>query len=134
MWCLARGGPFNYLSDKYPQMAHFTNAYQKRTQSWPDGYTICCYDSFLAWRQAVRLAGTVEPVSVARALKGLRFSSLRGERIIRAVDGQMDCPTYFGKLVYTSRYPFAVWKSVMEIPAAKTWLEEDEIRRIRRKQ
>jgi branched-chain amino acid transport system substrate-binding protein len=131
MWSLARGGPFNYLAEKYPRAARFTEEFNRRSGSYPGGYTIACYDSLLAWREAVRRAGTAEPQAVARALKGLRFTGLRGESFIRPVDGQMDCPTYFGRLVYQPRYRFAVWDSVVEIPAAKTWLSEEEVLKAR---
>ena len=133
MWCLARGGPFNYLAETYPTAKSFTKEFYEQNAVFPNGYAIACHDSLLAWRQAVAKAGTSEPQAVAHALKGLRFTGLRGKRYIRSADGQINCPTYFGKLLYSLEYPFAVWESVMEIPASKTWLREEEILRLRRK-
>ncbi|MFC1884561.1 ABC transporter substrate-binding protein [Thermodesulfobacteriota bacterium] len=127
MWNLARGGPFNHLADKFPQSKNFVKRFAKKFNVYPNGYTICCYDSMIAWRQAVIKAKTANPITVSKALKGLEFVGLRGKSFIRAVDGQMNCPTYFGKLVFTPEYPFAVWKSVVEIPAEKTWLPEKEV-------
>jgi branched-chain amino acid transport system substrate-binding protein len=131
MWSLARGGPFNYLAEKYPKSARFADQLFKVNGSYPNGYTICCYDSLIAWSTAVVKAGTADPVKVSAALKGLRFESLRGDSTIRAIDGQMDCPTYFGRLVYVDKYPIAVWESVVEIPASKTWLNDTQIKMLR---
>lgn len=127
MWSLARGGPFNHLADKFPQTKRFVEKLVEQYDVYPDGFTICCYDSFLAWRQAVKNAKSADPIRVAKALKGLKFNGLRGASIIRAVDGQMNCPIYFGRLVFTPKYSFAVWTSVIEIPAEKTWLSEKEV-------
>ena len=127
MWSLARGGPFNYLSDKFPQTKKFVDRLVEQFDAYPNGYTICFYDSMIAWGQAVKKAQSADPIAVAKALKGLKFVGLRGDSFIRPVDGQMDCTTYFGRLVFLPEYPFAVWKSVIEIPAAKTWLPQKEV-------
>jgi len=126
MWSLSRG-PFNYLADKYPQAKDFVDKFAKQFDAYPNGFTVCCYDSFIAWRQAVKKTQSADPAAVAKALKSLEFVGLRGSSAIRAVDGQMNCPAYFGRLVFVPEYPFAVWKSVIEVPAVKTWLPEKEV-------
>ena len=126
IWKISRG-PFNYLAEKYPQTKRFAEKFFRQYNTCPLGYSICCYDSLLAWRQAVLKAGTAEPTAVADTLKGMHFVGLRGESFIREVDGQMNCPTFFGRLVYRPEYPFAVIESVIEIPAGKTWLSEREV-------
>jgi branched-chain amino acid transport system substrate-binding protein len=131
MWGVARGGPFNYLAQKYPLAKKLNDDLITRTGAYPNGFSICCFDAFLAWQTAARLAGSTDPQAVAARLKGLRYTGLRGESYIRPADGQVDCPTYFGRLVYQPQFPFAVWDSVVEIPAAKTWLREDEVWRAR---
>ncbi len=72
-----------------------------------------------------------QPAAVAGALRGLTFTGLRGESVIRAVDGQMNCPSFFGRLTYLPDYPVAIIASVIEIPAEKTWLPEEEVIRKR---
>ena len=126
IWTLTRA-PFNYLAEKYPQTKEFVKKFHEKYGVYPLGFTICCYDSMIAWRQAVLKAGAVDRVAVAKTLKGLPFDGLRGISYIRAVDGQMNCPTFFGRLVYSTEYGVAVMESVIEIPAAKTWLNEYEI-------
>lgn len=127
MWNLARGGPFNHLADRFPQAKRFVDELVEQFNAYPNGYAICAYDSMIAWRQAVKKAHSEDPPAVAKALKGLEFVGLRGPSFIRAVDGQMNCPTYFGRLGFTPEYPFAVWTSVIEVPASKTWLPEKEV-------
>lgn len=132
IWKISRG-PFNYLAERHPQTRSFVDAFVRAYDTYPLDFTICCYDSMLAWRQAVTNAGTVDPVRVAGALKGMSFTGLRGRSYIRALDGQMNCPTYFGRLVYRDEYPLAVVESVIEIPAVKTWLKEEDVRAARAK-
>lgn len=126
MWLISRG-PFNYLAEKHPLARRFVDQYHQRYDAYPNGFTICCYDSVLAWHAAVRQAGSVDPVAVAAALRGLEFDSLRGLRTIRAVDGQMDCPAYFGRIGTVATYPYPVWQAVIEVPAAKIWLSQQEV-------
>ena len=58
MWCLARGGPFNYLESKYPVAGKFVQKSNEQFKAYPNGYTICTYDSLIAWKQAVLKAKT----------------------------------------------------------------------------
>lgn len=126
IWTLSRG-PFRYLAQKYPQTRRFVDNYHKQFNGFPQGFTICTYDSFIAWQQAVLQTGSAEPAAVAESLKGLNFNGLRGPSYIRAIDGQMDCPTYFGRVTYLPEYPVAVLDSVIEVPAEKTWLSETDV-------
>ena len=75
----------------------------------------------------MKKARSADPIAVAKALEGLEFVGLRGHSFIRAIDGQMNCPAYFGRLVYLPEYPSAVMESVVEVPAEKTWLPEEEV-------
>nr|WP_320191328.1 ABC transporter substrate-binding protein [uncultured Desulfobacter sp.] len=126
IWKISRA-PFHYLSQKYSQTHTFVKQLRQKFRVFPVDFAICCYDSFLAWKEAVIKAGSPEPHDVARMLKGLSFTGLRGESSIRALDGQLNCPAYFGRLTYLDDYPVAIIESVMEIPAAKTWLSKEEI-------
>jgi branched-chain amino acid transport system substrate-binding protein len=126
IWTLSRG-PFKYLADKFPQTKQFVDKFHEQFETYPQGFTICTYDSFIAWKQAVLNAGSAKPAIVAEALKGMTFTGMRGLSYIRAIDGQMDCPTYFGRVAYLPEYPSAVLDSVIEVPATKTWLSEAEI-------
>ena len=94
-WILSRG-PFNYLAEKYPQTRRFVDNFAAQYDTYPNGFTVCCYDSLLAWRQAVEKAGSAEPAAVAQALRGLEFEGLHGPSRIRAEDGQLNCSAYFG--------------------------------------
>jgi ABC-type branched-subunit amino acid transport system substrate-binding protein len=50
MWSLARGGPFNHLASKFPQAKRFVDKQVKQFGTYPNGFSICCYDSIIAWR------------------------------------------------------------------------------------
>lgn len=126
IWKISRG-PLDYLSQKYPQTRAMIQGVYQQYQIYPLDFSICTYDSLLAWRKAAEKAGSAEPAAVAETLKGLPFTGLRGDSFIRAVDGQMNCPTFFGRLAYVPEYPLAIIESVIEIPAAKTWLPEKEV-------
>ena len=131
-WILSRG-PFNYLASKHERAKRLVDQLFERYHAYPNGFTICCYDSILAWRAAVLKAQSADPAAVAEALKGLEFESLRGSSRIRAIDGQMDCPTYFGRLGRVPEYTIPVWQSVIEVPAVKTWLDANDVRAARTK-
>lgn len=126
IWKISRG-PFSYLSEKYPHTQAFVEQFKQQFDTYPMDYSICCYDSLIAWQTAAKKAGSVEPAAIAKALVGLHFTGLRGDSLIRPIDGQMNCPTYFGRLAYRSDFPGAVIESVIEIPAVKTWLTEQEV-------
>ena len=133
IWKISRG-PVNYLSKKYPQTKTFVEKLKEHYQIYPLDFSICCYDSLLAWRQAAQQAKSSAPAAVAEALKGLSFTGLRGDSFIRAIDGQMDSPTFFGRLAYLPDHRIATIESVIEIPAPKTWLPEKEVIAVRSKQ
>jgi len=131
IWEISRG-PFHYLASKYPQTKAFVERYKRRTGTFPLEFTIGCYDSLHAWSEAVSRTGSADPVTIAHALKGITFVGLRGESRIRAIDGQLNSPVYFGRLTYTPEYPAGVLESVIEIPPEKVWLSEREVEARRR--
>jgi hypothetical protein len=66
-------------------------------------FAICCHDSLIAWRETVLKTESAAP----EALRAVSFTGLRGESFIRALEGEMDCSTFFDRLTYllTIRYP-----------------------------
>jgi ABC-type branched-subunit amino acid transport system substrate-binding protein len=101
---------------------------------YPGGFSFCAYDSIIAWAAAVKQAGSFDSEKVVDALRGLKFSGPRGEQYIRAIDGQLSCPTNMGPLVYSEKYGFAVLNPATVIPAEDVWLSEDEVKAIRPKE
>ena len=132
MWSMTRA-PFSYLAKKYLQTKQFVDRFHDQYQAYPSGFSICSYDALLAWREAVLKAASADRSAVAEALKGLTFEGLRGTSHIRAIDGQMNCPTFFGRTVYQPGLPFPTMDPVIEIPAAKTWPSEQEVLAARKK-
>ncbi len=46
--------------------------------------------------QAVKKAGSVKPMDIAKAMEGTTFATLYGEQLMRKEDHQLVCPNYFG--------------------------------------
>ncbi len=89
------------------------------------------YDGLIALTDAIKKAGTTDSDAVVKALEGLTFKSLRGERYIRPEDHMMNCGIYVGVTAKDPKYnDFLVMKDVVEVPAEKAWLPVDEIKKV----
>lgn len=127
-------GAFNYYSAKSAAGKEFTDKYYNKFKMYPGGFSFCAYDSVIAWAEAVKKAGSFDAEKAVDALKGLKFSGPRGDQYIRAIDGQLNCETTMGPLVYNEKYGFAVLDPAAAIPAEDVWLSEDEVKAIYSKQ
>jgi branched-chain amino acid transport system substrate-binding protein len=125
--------PFTYLTGKFPAAKKFTDEFKKRTGSYPSGYALMAYDSVQAWAKAVAIAGDVEPVKVAKAMKGLTYSGTRGDVTIRAIDGQAAVPVYFGTVTFDKALGLPAYKDVVEIKASDVWMSEADVLASRKK-
>lgn len=127
-------GAFNYYSAKEAAGKEFTDKYYKKFKMYPGGFSFCAYDSVIAWAAAVKKAGSFDFTKVADTLRGLKFSGPRGDQYIRAVDGQLNCATTIGPLIYNEKYGFAVLDPATAIAAEDVWLSVDEVKAIYSKQ
>ncbi|MEW6265799.1 MAG: ABC transporter substrate-binding protein [Thermodesulfobacteriota bacterium] len=125
---------FTYFAEKYPAGKEFVDTFYKRFGIYPGGFSFCAYDSIIAYAEAIKKANSLEAEKVVDALKGLKFKGPRGERYIRAVDGQEDTPVCIGPRMFKKEYGFAVLDPVTIIPAEKTWISEDEAKAKRGKE
>ncbi len=125
--------PFSYLDGKFPAAKKFTEEFKKRTGSYPSGYALMAYDSVQAWAKAVQKAGDVDPVKVAKAVKGLTYAGTRGDVTIRAIDGQAAVPVYFGTITFDKTLQMPTFKDVVEIKASDVWISEADVQASRRK-
>jgi hypothetical protein len=57
----------------------------------------------------------------------------RGSLYFRAIDNQLSCPVYFGRVADDSRYSFPIYHDLLLIKAPDTWRPEAEIRAARRR-
>ena len=90
------------------------------------------YDGLLVLKKAVDTAGSTDSEKVSKALDGLKWTSLRGERYIRAEDHMANVGIYVGVTAKDPKFKdFLVLKDVVEVPAEKVWMSVDEIKALR---
>lgn len=115
-----------------PEMKAFIPKYYEKYKEWPADWAIMAYDGLIALTEAVKKAGSLESDKVVKALEGLKFKSLRGERYIRPEDHMMNAGIYVGYTVKDPKYKdFLIMKDVVEVPAEKVWLSVDELNKMR---
>jgi branched-chain amino acid transport system substrate-binding protein len=117
-----------------PQMKVFVDKFSKKFNDWPADWAIMAYDGLLALKKAVETAGSTDSEKVSKALDGLKWTSLRGERFIRAEDHMANVGIYVGVTAKDPKFKdFLILKDVVEVPAEKVWMSVDEIKALRAK-
>jgi hypothetical protein len=92
------------------------------------------YDGLLALKKAVDTAKTFDADKLVKTLEGMKWTSLRGERYIRAVDHMANVGIYVGTTGKDPKYKnFLILKNVTEVPAEKVWLSADEAKKLQPK-
>ena len=118
-----------------PQMKAFSKKFFDKYKEWPSDWAIMAYDGLIVLTDAVKKANSTDSDRVVKAIEGLKFKSLRGDRYIRAQDHMMNCGIYVG---YTAKDPrfkdFLIMKDVVEVPAEKVWLSVEEVKKLQPKQ
>ncbi len=117
-----------------PEMKAFSDKYFKKYGEWPSDWAIMAYDGLLALSEAVKKVNTTDSDKVAKALEGLKWKSLRGERYIRAEDHMANMGIYVG---YTTKDPrfkdFLILKDVEEVPGETVWLPVEKVKELQPK-
>ena len=115
-----------------PQMKTFVDKYYSKYKDWPADWAIMAYDGLLVLKKAVDTAGSTDSERISGVLGGLKWTSLRGERYIRAEDHMANVGIYVGTATKDPAYKdFFILKNVVEVPAEKAWLSVDEIKALR---
>lgn len=97
----------------------FTDAYMKAySGALPDQFAAQAYSGAQFIFAAVKAAGAVDPMKVAKAMEGLSFDSLFGKVTMREGDHQMLVPTYVSEVVQTDNG--LGWKTLISLPAEET--------------
>jgi len=114
-----------------PEMKAFVQKYQSKYKEYPSDWAILAYEGLLALTQAMKQANSVDSEQLVKTIEGMHFKSLRGDRYIRAEDHMANVGVYIG---YTAKDPtykdFLVMKDVVEVPAEKTWLSVEEVKKL----
>lgn len=114
-----------------PQMKAFVEAYRAKFNEWPADWAIMAYDGLIALTDAVKKANSIDSDQVVKALEGLKFQSLRGERYIRPEDHMANVGIYVGVSTKDPRFQdFLIMKDVIEVPAEKVWLSVEEVKKL----
>jgi len=77
--------------DKYPGEAIYDDFKKRFGEEW---YTLASYTSVTMLAEAIRRAGSTDPLRVAYAMEGLKMQSLTGEIEMRAADHQLQQPLF----------------------------------------
>jgi len=96
-----------------------------KTKFDDDYYTAQTHAGIKMLSEAIKKAGSTDPVKVAFAMEGLKFQSLNGELEMRASDHQMQQPVYIGvwtkvdgkEVKFDQENTGYGWKSLQQIPA-----------------
>jgi branched-chain amino acid transport system substrate-binding protein len=117
-----------------PQMAAFVKKYTEKYKEEPADWAIMIYDGLLALKKAVETAKTFDSDRLVKTLEGMKWTSLRGERYIRAEDHMANVGIYVGTTAKDPKYKdFLILKDVTEVPAEKAWLPADEAKKLQPK-
>jgi len=114
-----------------PEMAAFVKTYYEKNKEWPADWAIMAYDGLIALTEAIKKANSTDSEKVVKAIEGLKFKSLRGERYIRPEDHMANVGIYVGTTAKDAKYPdFLIMKDVKEVPAEELWLSVEEVKKL----
>lgn len=119
--------PFFMLLDNAKANA-FTAAYKARYNKDPDDWAVLTYDGLMFYAEAVRQAKSTKADDVMKAVGSIKYSGLRGNMTVRALDGQMNAPSWVGAVGKDPAYPYMVLKDAVRVEAAQTMPTEAVIK------
>jgi branched-chain amino acid transport system substrate-binding protein len=85
------------------------------------------YDGVDILRQGVERAGSTDSRAVREALAGAEVDTTRGRLRFRAIDNQLSCSAYFGRVADDERYAFPIYHDLEEFKGPQIWRPEEEI-------
>jgi branched-chain amino acid transport system substrate-binding protein len=122
----------DFFAVKTPEMNAYVQKYRDKYKGeFPQAYATFGYEAIYSIKHAMEKAQTTDKEKVVDALKGLQFTSPRGSLYFRDYQNIASGKVYVGKTFKDPKYPFYVYKDIMEIPAEETWISLDEIRKLR---
>jgi branched-chain amino acid transport system substrate-binding protein len=124
--------PFYLLLDN-PKAKAFVDTYKARYGKDPDDWAVLAYDGLMFFAAAVRQANSTKADDIMKAVTSIRYEGLRGTMTVRALDGQMDAPSWVGRVGQDPRYPFMVLQDAVRIGADRTMVPEETVKALRAK-
>jgi branched-chain amino acid transport system substrate-binding protein len=124
----------DFFAVKKPTMNDFVDKYMAAfPKQYPTAYSVFGYEAIRVYAQAAGKVGGTNKEHVIDTLSGMRFQSPRGDIYFREFDHIASGSVYVGKTYKDRAYPFFVYKDIVEVPADRTWLPVEEVKRLRAK-
>lgn len=122
---LARAPFFAHLDN--PMMADFVKNYKAKYNKFPSDWAVMGYDAVYALKQGVEKAKSIDTEKVKDAMKGLTVNLTRGKLAFRSIDNQLSCSSYVGTIADDPKYPFPIYKNIVEVKGSESERPESEI-------
>jgi branched-chain amino acid transport system substrate-binding protein len=110
-----------------PMMVDFVKNYRAKYNKYPSDWAVLGYDAVYALKQGVEKAKTIDTEKVKDSMKGLTVNLTRGKLAFRAIDNQLSCSSYVGTITDDPRYPFPIYKDIIEVKGSESERPEREI-------
>jgi branched-chain amino acid transport system substrate-binding protein len=110
-----------------PMMADFVKNYRAKYNKFPSDWAVLGYDAVYALKQGVEKAKTIDTEKVKDSMKGLTVNLTRGKLTFRTIDNQLSCSSYVGTITDDPRYPFPIYKDIVEVKGSESERLESEI-------
>ena len=117
-----------------PMMAHFVKRYRARYDQYPTDWAVMSYDAVYALKQAIEKANGIDSPPIKDAMQGMTIDTTRGRLFFRAIDNQLSCSAYFGRVADDPAYDFPIYHDLRELKGPDIWRPEAEIRSARKKE
>jgi len=122
---LTRAPFFAHLDN--PMMVDFVKNYRAKYNKYPSDWAVLGYDAVYALKQGVEKAKSIDTEKVKDSMKGLTVNLTRGKLTFRAIDNQLSCSSYMGTITDDPRYPFPIYKDIVEVKGSESERPESEI-------
>ncbi len=110
-----------------PMMANFVKNYRAKYNKYPSDWAVLGYDAVYALKQGVEKAKSIDTEKVKDAMKGLTVNLTRGKLKFRGIDNQLSCSSYIGVVADDPKYPFPIYKNIIEVKGSESERPENEI-------
>lgn len=122
---LTRAPFFAHLDN--PMMVDFVKNYRAKYNKYPSDWAVLGYDAVYALKQGVEKANSIDTEKVKDAMKGLTVNLTRGRLAFRTIDNQLSCSSYMGTITDDPKYPFPIYKDIIEVKGSESERPESEI-------
>lgn len=122
---LTRAPFFAHLDN--PMMAALVKKYRAQYNKYPSDWAVLGYDAVYALKQGIEKAKTINTEKVKDAMKGLTVNLTRGKLSFRTIDNQLSCSSYVGTIADDPKYPFPIYKNIIEVKGGESERPESEI-------